>query len=493
MARREISDASNKTGDRIAVAIIGLYCLFHFALRLFVSPSMELDESEQFLLVTDPYISLQPLLYSIIVKGISLLSGQIFLSIIIVKYVILLIFYLCFYVLARTYWNAKESLVVTASLMLFPTYSYEFVRDLSHSILASAFAVIASLLYVKTLTSKDAKNSFAILIALCLGMLSKYVFAFFLVSFILSNSIVKKGWKPMSKRRVLLSIILFLLCLMASLMLIDADSSSFLRRIIGITHLGALDLSSPLAVADELFKMFMDILIFAAVFLLFFHRRLSLSTSEGSPKVIFFRSLAVLGTLVPLVTILLFQLGQFKARWLATVMFSIPLACFSLVDFKKNRKLINIFGSCCAAIAVLILLVRGIVGFFPDVIGKRERIHIPFQAVSAELTQRLAGDAGEMVIISNKKHLIANMMHCLNTHQYVLLNDEISTLNSDNLSAVRMWGGIIVWDAWIDGDSIPQYFLETFPSAEQLEPVKVPYLRAKEIFAMGVAIVPRIP
>ncbi len=495
--KKEISHESNRMHDLVAVAIIGIYCLSHFALRVLVSPSMELDEAEQFLQVTAPYVSPQPLLYSIIVKGISLLSGQTFLTIIIVKYVILLIFYICFYGLARTYWNARESQVVTASLMLFPTYAYEFVRDLSHSILASAFAVIAALLYVKTLSSKDAKISFALLIALCLGMLSKYVFVFFLVSLVLSDAIVKERWKPMSKSKMLLFIILSLLSLVALFILPDADVSPFLGRIVDITHQGALDLGSPVKVADVLFKAFMEILIFVAVFLLFFRRHKPLLTGKAFPSVLFFRSLAVLGTLIPLATILLFRLGQFRARWLAPVMFSIPLALFSLIDLKKNRKLMNLFGYCCMVIAVLILLVRVLVGFFPDVTGKKERIHIPFQAVSAELTRRLAdlqlNDNRDRVIISNRHHLIANMMHSLRMRQSVLVDGERSTLEPDSLSAVRMKGGIIVWNASSEGESIPPYFLEIFPSAEPLNPVRVPFVHSKDIFTMGVAIVPRAP
>lgn len=301
----------------------------------------------------------------------------------------------------------------------------------------------------------------------------------------------------MSKSKMLLFIILSLLSLVALFILPDADVSPFLGRIVDITHQGALDLGSPVKVADVLFKAFMEILIFVAVFLLFFRRHKPLLTGKAFPSVLFFRSLAVLGTLIPLATILLFRLGQFRARWLAPVMFSIPLALFSLIDLKKNRKLMNLFGYCCMVIAVLILLVRVLVGFFPDVTGKKERIHIPFQAVSAELTRRLAdlqlNDNRDRVIISNRHHLIANMMHSLRMRQSVLVDGERSTLEPDSLSAVRMKGGIIVWNASSEGESIPPYFLEIFPSAEPLNPVRVPFVHSKDIFTMGVAIVPRAP
>ncbi len=101
--KKEISGEINEARDAIAVAIIVLYCLLHFALRLLVCASMELDEAEQFRQAADLDISPQPRLYSVMVKNISLLSGQTFLTIIIVKCAILVIFYLCFYRLARTY------------------------------------------------------------------------------------------------------------------------------------------------------------------------------------------------------------------------------------------------------------------------------------------------------------------------------------------------------------------------------------------------------
>jgi hypothetical protein len=219
-------------------------------------------------------------------------------------------------------------------------------------------------------------------------------------------------------------------------------------------------------------------------------------TGKGFPVVLFFRALAVLGILIPLATILLLRLGHFRARWLAPVMFSIPLACFSLVDLKKDRKLTNLFGYCCMSIAIAILLIRAIVGFFPDVTGKKERVHIPFEAVSTELTHRLAAfrveDAGDLVIISDRQYLIANMMRWLHMHQYALVNDGHRNLTIGNLSAIRKSGGIIVWDASLLGESIPQYFLDIFPSAKPLEPVRMPYVRSAKIFTMGVAIIPRV-
>ena len=485
---------SKQRHDLVAVVIIGLYCLLHFMLRVLISPSMELDESEQFLQVTAPYISPQPLLYTFIVKAVSLLSGQIFISIIVVKYATLLAFYLFFYWLARTYWSARESLVITASLTLFPTYSYEFVRDLSHSILASVFAIVAALAYSKRLSSPRAAVSFYLVAALCLGTFSKYVFVFFLLALVFSDSIVKERWKAMSSGRRLLCISLLSLSAISFIILLDSDALPFLRKILNIAHQGDLAFGEPLRVSNLLFKAFMEVLIFGAVFLLFFRRHVSMRYGQDFPAVRFFRSLAAMATLIPLATILLLRLGQFRARWLAPVMFSIPLALFSLVDLKKNRRLTNLFGYFCLVIAISIFLIRALIGLTPDLIGKKERVHIPFESVSLVLTHRVAslgaGDVGNMVMISDRQYLVANMMRWLHTNKYVLVDDK-HILDPNKLSAIRRDGGIIVWNASLQGEAIPGYFLDIFPALIPLEPIRAPYVRSGEMFSMGVAIVPK--
>jgi hypothetical protein len=496
MEKSVASHESSRKHDLIAVAVIGLYCLLHFTFRLYVSTSMELDEAEQFLQATALYGSPQPLLYSFIVKTVSLLSGQNLMTIISVKYLILFIFYLSFYGLVRSYWDAGESLVVTASLALFPLYAYEFIRDLSHSILAAAIAAIAARLYIRMLSTKNMKFFFALLVTLFLGVFSKYVFVFFLAALVLSDVVVRERWKAMGGKRMLLLLMFLSLTAISLFILLNAGTIPFLRKILSAAHAGTLDLRSPLKILNVFFKSYMEVLIFAAIFLLFFRRHISLLAGGGSPAASFFRSLAVFSVLIPPLVVLLLQIGQFRARWLAPVMFAFPLAFFSLVDLKRVRRRANFFAYFCMAIAISILLVRVCVGFFPDVTGKKERIHIPFQALSTELKLRLgqlrAVDGGEFVIISDRPHLISNMLLWFPAHQYAVVSEGSKSLEAGKPDAIRKSGGVIVWDISAEGESIPKYFLDIFPSAKPLEPLRVPYVHSKEIFSMGIAIIPRV-
>jgi hypothetical protein len=85
---------------------------------------MELDEAEQFLNGATfqwGYREQAPL-YSWIVKAVSVVSGLHALTLVMIKYSLLFLFYGVFYRIARSFWTPGRSLIVTASLTLFPVY-----------------------------------------------------------------------------------------------------------------------------------------------------------------------------------------------------------------------------------------------------------------------------------------------------------------------------------------------------------------------------------
>ena len=122
--------------DLAVAGIIFLYCFLFAVLRISVSSTMELDEAEQFLNASffSFGYALQPPLYSWLAYGMSLLFGMNIYTLIILKYLIMVVFYFSFYLIAKSFWNTGVSLLITGTLLLFPTYTYEFNRDLSHSV-----------------------------------------------------------------------------------------------------------------------------------------------------------------------------------------------------------------------------------------------------------------------------------------------------------------------------------------------------------------------
>ena len=174
--------------DLAVAAIFFLYCCIYAALRLSVSSTMELDEAEQFL--NGSSLSLgyahQPPLYSWFVYGMAKLFGLNIQTIIATKYIIIFFFYFSFYLIARSFWNMRAALLISGTLLIFPTYSYEFNRDLSHSVLVTAMASITCYLFVRLLRRERTSDYLLLGASIGLGFLSKYNFAFFLLALMLA-------------------------------------------------------------------------------------------------------------------------------------------------------------------------------------------------------------------------------------------------------------------------------------------------------------------
>jgi 4-amino-4-deoxy-L-arabinose transferase-like glycosyltransferase len=187
--------APERHNNFLAAGVIILYCLAYAAIRLLISPTMELSEAEQFLdasAFSFGYNQQAPL-YSWIVSGVTLLFGMNIATLTLVKYSLLFSFYFFFYLIARYFWDWKKSLLITGSLLLFSTYSYEVHRDLTHTILVSVLAAITCYLYIRIV--RDAKTEYYLLagISIGLGILSKYNFVFFLMVASIIKPVLQRG------------------------------------------------------------------------------------------------------------------------------------------------------------------------------------------------------------------------------------------------------------------------------------------------------------
>lgn len=491
-------------GRRSKFLVIGVivgYCCVYGAVRLLISPTMELDEAEQFLngaVFTWGY-STQPPLYSWLIRGAALFLGVRLETLALVKYGILCLFYLSFYAVARSLWNAKEAFLITGSLLLFPLYAYEFNRDLSHTVLAALMASLTLLVYVKLL--RRPQTLYYVLGGLCigLGILAKYNFAFFLLVLLLASGSFPQGRRILYDRRLLLTVALCGAVLAPHLLWLVHEGFSPVRYALDQSRAGDL-LTYPFATAAATVLLsYTGIGIFTAVFAGFFARSALRPSTPALPEAALFRRLALYGLAIPCIAALGLRTGHFAERWLAPVLFIVPLALFSLVRVEVNSRRSRLFGAICASIAVLVLAARAFVGFAPELSGKVERLHIPFKEVSLQLAraaQREGLDTLQGVaLISDNEHIAANLMAWLPGMKFVPLHRPQPTISAiPAIAAIDLrHGGIVVWSVAKRGSGLPAEFAERFPDAVPLGPIEAPFLRAKTFppYLLGAALVPR--
>ncbi len=477
---------SERRSDITAAGIILLYCAAFATLRLLVSPTLELDEAEQFLAakVIALGYSDQPPLFTWILSAAAFPFGMNIVTIIAVKYALLFFFYLSFYHIARTFWNPEKSLVVTGSLLLFPTYAYEFNRHLTHSILLAMMASVTCLVYVRLLLKRTTPWYFLMGISAGLGILSKYNFVFFLGALVLASISSKDLRRVVFDRRTVLSVLVCLLMVFPHFLWLVAEKFPSVHEAFGKAESGTLKLDSPWRLLTFTMSSFVEALAFPLIFLIFFRRR----APEGSDVIPgispLFRLTVMYGLIIPFLLILVFHMGHFSGKWLSPVFFAIPLALFS--SFESRGRPLRVFGMICIVAALVTLLARAFIGFFPDTTGKTERIHIPFGAVSHMLTHELAEkgitDIQHLTVVTDDSLVAAN------------LGADIPGADvTDDWSGRRLplrENVVAVWSATEEGPALPKSFA-SLPPARATWKITVPYIHSVKLppYELGVAVI----
>ena len=481
--------------DFAVAAIFVLYCCLYAFLRLSVSSTMELDEAEQFL--NGSFFSLgyaqQPPLYSWLVYGMTKLFGLNIQAIIATKYTIMFFFYFSFYLIARSFWNIGASLLITGTLLLFPTYAYEFNRDLSHSILVAAMASITCYIFVRLLRRQGTLDYLLLGASIGLGFLSKYNFAFFLLALILAAASFHEGRRSLFNKKIFLSLASFVLIVSPHVMWLHQNDYLTFRHALTKADAGALDLSSARQILHIIVSAYTGVLAFLAVCLIFFgfsipwrnvlhHSRLRLHL---------FHYLSFYGLTIPLIIITVLKTGRFSERWLVPFLFSLPLAVFSEANIQLSNRRFRLLGYLCIFIAVAILAARSFIGFFPDLSGKVERIHTPFRYVSQQLSQELAergiDDLRNITIITDNEFLAANIVACFPGAKSFLLSHDHRIVKSTLGSKAK----VLLWDTAKQGNDIPEEYAREFPSALSLRPLRAYFLHSSNFppFVLGAALV----
>ena len=482
-------DSSGKRGKSIAFGVIFVYCVAYAAMRLFISSSMELSEAEQFLDASTFSFGYgqQAPLYSWIVRAVTPVFGMNIVTLTAVKYSLLCLFYFFFYLIARDFWDRKTSILLTGSLLLFPTYSYEVHRDLTHTILVSLMAAITYYLFLRMV--RETRTIYYVLtgISVGLGILSKYNFLFFLVALLLSCLSLGEGRRVIFDRRTLLSMLCVLIILLPHIVWLSRDNFASVHYALARSRMGESSMIPPLKMVSIIFFSYFGALLFSFVCLVFFRRYFSMQENKDNQLLKMSRLLAFYGLIVPLFVIFFLHAGNFTSRWLVPVFFSLPLAVFSFIAVDMRKLEFRLFGYLCVFIALSVLAVRAFIGFFPDAAGKVERIHIPYKVLSQQLAVKLKEsgivDSGSFAVIcdSGDKYdrcITANIIAWIPAAKYVPLKNFMT--DSSVRDYILRNGGVLVSRRTAHDSTAVEKFIAAFPVDLPIVTLKAPYLHSSK-------------
>ena len=460
------------------VGLILLYCIGYGLLRILVSSTMELDEAEQFRNAATLSLgySNEPPLYSWLVwAAFKVLPAKLY-TIILVKYCLLFIFYWTFYLTIREFKSHYEALLFTASLLLFPTYSYEFNRHLTHTILVTTMVSLACLFYTRILLRKNWIYYFLFGISIGLGLLSKYNYIFFLGSLLLATIHCKESRKLFFNPKGLVAILIGGLIFLPHFLWLLKTGLPSVKHAFHRADIGQKDFLSFEWFLRIIRSYFSELLLFFSLFIFFFKRNLS-KDIKIPQELLSLRWLVLYSFSLPLIIIFVFKLGRFSSKWLAPIYLCFPLGLATIFRPTINFQREKVFGYFCAFIAIAVFITRAFIGFMPDVTRKRERIHIPFKVISYELKERLdklgISDFKNVIIITDNEYLETNLKMYLPQVKFILLS-KIFEKHFDQKSFK-----FLLWEEKDSNNGLPEIFAKRFPKVVIFKPLKANYLHSK--------------
>jgi 4-amino-4-deoxy-L-arabinose transferase-like glycosyltransferase len=194
---------------------LAIYFALQTALRVAVSDSAELDESGQ-LLMSQSFswgYGSDPPLYTWLQMLCFRLFGLNILALALLKNTAI---FLCFwftYLGAREVAGSRTGCVACLSLLFFPDVAWEFQRDLTHSILATALAAATFWIAVRLWKRGDIADYLYLGLCLGLGALSKYSYCLVVVSLGIASAAIPELRRALLNRRIILSLVAMLLVL----------------------------------------------------------------------------------------------------------------------------------------------------------------------------------------------------------------------------------------------------------------------------------------
>ncbi len=412
---------------------IFLYCLAFFLIRILSSNTLNSDEAEQFInsLNFEWGYSSQPPLFTWLLIAFNKVFQDGALSINLLKYVLFYFFLFYFYKVCKKLIDPKYIPCAVFSLVLFPAYSYELHRDLTHTTLLAFISVLCFYYFLKIMEKPSYLNYCIFGFIVALGFLAKYNFLLLVLPLALVSIFFKDYRAKLFNPKMPLSILIALITSMPHLLWLANNKFSSFSHAVNKSELGGAAITLT-DIGMFIFRYFPSFVIaIAIIYILFFNK----FKKEWEP---FLLSLTITAFALPILITILFQGNYFNYRWLAPVFFLIPLLLFSNIegDFPKARKIFIII---CSITLVATFSMRFLFNFFPDLVDKGVTTNIPQQKIASVFAGKYQIKEKKTLIVSHNRMLLANLKNFQPDLDYFWIEElSIDYFISDNINKKKI-------------------------------------------------------
>lgn len=416
----------NKQTGMVFVLALALYFAAQVVIRVAQLDGLEWDEAESVFFAQDMtlgygsqpplYIWLQWLFFKVLGIGHFGMS--------LLKNTLLFMLYASVFGLARQLLGSLAAAAIAASIVLIVPLGWEAQMDRSHSILATALAAAALWTY-HTLLRKPGTARRALLgLLLGLGMQSKYNFLIFLLGLAVASLAVPAHRKLVWTRDIWITIAVAALCLLPHALWFvqqfDAATQETLNKMSDGNAYPSYALSVQTGVRNLIYSIVSYITPLWIVLVAAYRSPRQMRPHLHTPDARLFLWLYVAG--LACITALVFsgQLAHTKSRWLQTLLFSLPLACF--VWFPPQQATVYRRLLLYSAVTGVIMTVAlGLRPYLQSAFGRHPRINQPYPELSAEIARRFPGLS--TIVVPDR--IVGGNVHIQPPHFRVRLRGEL--------------------------------------------------------------------
>lgn len=452
-----ISENREGTGlVRFLIPVLAAYFLISVLLRVLVSSTAEMDETEQ-LIKTQVlrlgygaqgplYVWLQYLAFQIFGVNIFALS--------ILKYTLLFSTFVCILTIARKTVNDSMGAALAAlSLFLVPQVVWESYRTLTHTVLVTLLAAVTMLLIIRLRESPATLNYLLLGITAGFGMLSKYNYMIFLLAVLTAAMTSETFRKPLLSGKIIIT-----LTAMAAIIsgpyiwvvthLEQASSSSRKLKALGSgSFAGDAAMGFGTLVASWIGYIWPALIMYAVLYYRF--KPVRAVNPDKEIRQLLSRALLITFAGCTLM-ILFFRVTYFKERWMQPLLFYLPVLFMCYLASRLNRERFRAFtaATMVSAVLAMILFTGGVL--LASTAGRSTRLSPPYKALAERITED--GFAGGTIITDD--HRIGGNFRLHFKDSPILVTGMIRVPYSAEKPA------LVVWDA--DRSELPPEELTDF-------------------------------
>ncbi|UTW03109.1 glycosyltransferase family 39 protein [Amphritea atlantica] len=390
---------------RLFLFLLAGYVLVHLLVRLAMGGTLELDEAEQLILGQQLELgyNTQPPLYSWLQWLFFQMFGAGVLALALLKSLPLFCIYLFSWLTAgKLIDNQRIAMLAAFSLFLIPSIAWESVRDLTHTVLATAIAAATFYTVIRIYQNRSLTGYIVLGVLLASGMLAKYSFGLLVLSLLLAALSIREYRSLVVDPRIIVSGVIALL-LLAPHMLWAIEHLDEIRTFISNQVGEGRDagyLNGVVSGFSSLAKNSAEflILVWLVLTLLFPSIYRPLPANNANIHRLLAARLLIAAILVCLVLIVVFGATQFQSRWFQPLLILFPLYLLSRAEaagFSSRREMLLRSVLIFFAVSVIVLRFSQF-WLAPYIQRNANRMQYPSTELAAQLKQQ--GFSGGTII-----------------------------------------------------------------------------------------------